>query len=101
MDLGNGNEEREPARLTAAGLFDCLAHIAAAYIEIHVVGRRAGHGQHQRRRVAEILDEVDGAGALGQIRHAVQLELDIVELFARLLHALIEFHVDDGGSRAG
>ena len=52
------------------------------------VDPRAGHRQHQRRRVAEVLDEVDRAGAVRQIADRVELQLDVVELLAGVADAL-------------
>src|SRR5262249_4291497 len=80
----------------SARRFDRLPHAARPLGDQHLVGARAGHGQHQRRGVAEILDEFDRPRALRQIANRVELEADVVELLADVLTRFGERAVDDG-----
>src|ERR1041384_1388740 len=59
---------------------DCLR----APRDFGVVDFRTRNREHQSRCVAEVLDEVDWAGATRQIANTVEPQLDIVKLFASL-----------------
>src|SRR5262249_8126074 len=52
--------------------------VAGADGDLDLADGRAGHGEHQRRRVAEVLLEVDGAGPL-RPDDGLELEIDVVE----------------------
>src|ERR1044071_1625198 len=81
-------DEREPpppSGSAGALALDGLPQLARARLKLRRADGRAGDREHQRRRVAEVLDEVDRARALRQVVDGVELHLDVVKVLARLL----------------
>ena len=57
---------------------------------------RTGHREHQCRRLAEFLDELNRSGAFGQIGQRIELDFDVVEFLAGLESGvLVDFGVHD------
>jgi hypothetical protein len=58
---------RRPLRDRCLGpdLLDCLPDCRRPRRDVGLVGLRAGDGEHQRGRVAEVANECDRAGAVG------------------------------------
>src|SRR5262249_9617057 len=56
---------------------DSLLNAARAYCDLHLAQARAGNGQHQRRCIAKVALELDGAGSLRKlVVQRAQLEID-------------------------
>src|ERR1043165_6832376 len=97
---GRVEDEREPVAVEACALVvDRGGDALRAQSDVGVVSLRSRDRQHQRRRVAEVLNKVDWTSAIRQIVNAVELQLDIVKLFAGLFEVLVELDVDDRGAR--
>ena len=79
-----------------AQALDRSAHLFGADRDLHLFQARARHREHEPRGVAEVLDELDRPGALGQIPDLVQPEHDVVEDLPGLRDPLLQLHVDVG-----
>src|SRR5262249_53992332 len=65
--------------------FDGALEVAGAQLDLDVARRRAGNCQHQGGGVAEVFPELDWAGTARQVVDPVELQLDVIELLARVL----------------
>ena len=80
-----------------ADFADRGGHLVRAEPDFDVARRRARDGEHECRRVPEVLHEVDRTRAVRQVRDPVELQLDVVELLADLglPEVLVELDVHD------
>ena len=105
--LRQGDDDRRPrARRiglqAVAGLRDGEGEVAGTECELDRPFLRAGHGEEQRRGLAEPAVELDRSRALGQAGvDRLQLQVDVVEFLLRILDALVELDLDDGDTRKG
>ena len=99
--LHQGHARSGTRRNRGAGRFDGALQRAGARRNLRVLDARAGHRQHQRGRVAEVLDEVDRTGAVRQVADRIELQLDVVELLSGVRKTFDERHEHRGDARAG
>src|SRR5258705_1425592 len=77
-------------------LLDRVADGLRPHCNFRLVRRWTGDGEHQGCRIAEVALKVDGARALWKpVAEVVQREIDISELFLRVVDILIKLNVDD------
>src|ERR1043165_1582658 len=93
-------ESRRPVGSLCTLLLNRGLYRLRAHCNFRVVNFRTRNREHQSRCVAEVLYEGDWTGATRQIMNAVESQLDIVKLFARLFEVLVELYVDDCQARA-
>ena len=86
----------EPLGRSARVSLDGLANGDGAQSNFGRRDFRAGDGQHQRSRVAEVAVELDWPGPARQLRvQLVHLQIDVAELFRLVLHVVGELDVND------
>ena len=100
--LGEAADDREarPAsrrRVLCPVARDGFADLLSAQVDLRLTHLRAGDGEHERRRVAEVLDELYGPRPVRQIGDGVEFERDVVELLGDLAagKVLIQVHVNN------
>src|SRR5262249_48177472 len=80
---------------------DGFADLLRAHLDLRLTYLRTGDGEHEGRRVAEVLDELYGPSPVRQIFDGVEFERDVIELLADLAtgKVLIKVHVNNGNVR--
>jgi hypothetical protein len=69
--------------------------LVGAQRDLNLVESRAGHGQHQRRRIAEIPDELDRTRSVRQVVYRRELEAMSSENRVGVLGVFLELDVDE------
>jgi DNA invertase Pin-like site-specific DNA recombinase len=72
-------------RICLPGALDERFYLPRPETDLRVRHRGAGNSQHQSRGLAEVLDVLHGARAVGQIGDLAELDADIVEFLVRFL----------------
>src|SRR4029450_7524380 len=100
--VGEAADNREPLPAPRRPVlrpvtWDGFTNRLRAQVDFRLTHLRAGDGEHEGRRVAEVLDELYGSRTVRQIFDGVQFERDVVELLGDLAagKVLIQVHVNN------